>query len=834
MIQTSQELAEQYKTALEEYLAGAGEDALRRAYQLGRKAMADGLGVLEMAAIHHKSLAAILAGALTPQERVQAAEWAAHFFAESLSSFEMALRGFQEANTALRHNLKELQGVGEELQRQNQQLAAAQLSMEAEHQRYRELFDFAPDGYLVTNLEGTIQEANSAVAALFQVSQRFLTGVPLILFVAPEDHESFHTHLTRLQSGSLEKVENWQIRMQPQQGAPYLLALNVGIVRNTEGRLVGLRWLLRDITERKRIEEERAQLFIRELVARAEGETARRLAFLAEASTLLAASLDYETTPADVARLAVPYLADWSFVYLVEEPELLRQLAVAHADPAKAELVSRLQRRYPPGTKVPYPMNKVMRTGKSEMVLEVTETWLEALTSDAEHLRLVRELNLRCAMVVPLLVHGRSLGVIAFAAGDSGRRYSSGDLELAEELARRCSLAVDNARLYQQVVAERDRAAKASQAKDEFVAILSHELRNPLMPILGWARVLKNQSAIIQDPVLSGGVESLERNAQNIARLAEDCLDLTRISERKVQLEKEALDLNQVVEAAAGAAHELAHKKGLHFVLQLSPSRLMVSADKTRLEQVMMNVFTNAIKYTGNGDLVSVYSQEIENEAEVAVQDTGMGIPAELLEQIFQPFRRGTAGHLTSESGLGLGLAICQHMVQMHGGRIWAESPGPGCGSTFRIRLPLLPALATPPVPDQEKLATPQKFKALRVLIIEDSQDVLSLIKFELGELGYSVLTATDGESGLEMARLELPDVIVSDIKMPGMDGYELIRRLRLEPELASKPAIALTGFGMQKDIKRAMAAGYNTHLRKPVDPRELSSLIQQLISKQN
>ena len=256
-----------------------------------------------------------------------------------------------------------------------------------------------------------------------------------------------------------------------------------------------------------------------------------------------------------------------------------------------------------------------------------------------------------------------------------------------------------------------------------------------------------------------------------------------------------------------------------------------MGGDKTRLEQVLLNLLTNAIKYTGNEGEVSISLRRVDDEAEIVVKDTGIGIDPEFMERIFEPFGQGTRNWFESDSGLGLGLAIARDIAQMHGGRIWAESPGQGCGSTFRLRLPLAPIPAqVKNAGSQERPPLPEA-KPLRVLFVEDSKDILNLFRIELEELGYSVFTATDGESGLEIAKRELPDVIVSDIKMPRFDGYELIKQLRRIPELATTHAIALSGFGMNKDVEKALHAGYNAHLCKPVELNELIGMIQKLTS---
>ncbi len=846
MIGTRQELGEEYSSALQQYLAEAGEAALQRAYELGRRAIAEGLGVLEMAAIHQESLTAALLSSAAPEGRVQALRRAATFFAESLSAFEMALRGFQEANQALHKNLEELRRTEDELRRQNEQLTAARQTLEAERRRYRDLFDFAPDGYLVTDPEGNIQEANRAAGTLLAVPPELLVGSSALGFVDDEDRPAFQSQLKRLRTTNERGPQELQINMRGRAGDTFPALLSVRAVREDTGRLVSLRWLLRDITERKRAEEERVrwllqditerkradeervQLLAREQVARAEAEAARRFVFLADASALLVASLDYETALTNVARLVAAHMADWCSVYLIEDKGSIRRLTLAHADPARADLARQLQHCQPFNTTAWDELTE----GRPLFVPEVSDDWLQSVAGDPEHLRLLRQAGLRSVMIAPLHAHGRTLGAITMATAESNRRYGPADLTLAEDLARRCALAVETGRLYRAVTLERDKTARASRAKDEFLAILSHELRNPLTPVLGWARKLKKESLIMQDSVLKEGVLSLERNALNILRLVEDCLDLARISEGKIGLRKEWIDLNQVVAAGVEAIRERAQSKGLQLTMQPAPGSLWVLGDRARLEQVATNVLTNAVKYTEASGLIAIRCLRTRKEAEIEFQDTGIGIAPEFLEQIFEPFRQGTREWLSSESGLGLGLAIAREIVHMHGGRIWAESPGPGRGSSFRLRLPLAREQAARAGRGLQAPDDVHTTKPLRILLIEDSKDIVELMKIELEALGYTVLTARNGEQGLEMARRELPDVIVSDIKMPGIDGYELLRRLREIPELAPTPAIALTGLGTKEHVVEAIAAGYQAQVAKPVDAQELSALIQKLVAQ--
>ena len=813
------DLDKEYRAALEDFLKSDSEQNLEKAYGVGRKAIADGYGVLQLTAVFQRILLEILSDLRVDQRTDHVIELAMSFFNESLSPFEMTLRGFSENNDKLRESLQQLTNAQAELETQNEELSVAR-------QRYREQFDFAPDGYLVTDPTGIIEEANVAASLLLQVEQSKLVGNSLATYLQGDGHNLFNAQLQQLQSGAIDRVLDWQVTVQPQAGRPFPAALTLGVLRDSAGKPAGLRWLVRDITHFKRSEAERSELLVRERVARAEADAARRLAFLAEASTLLSSSLDSETTLQSVARLAVPFLADWCLVYIIDDDGTARRVAVAQADPDKDELARALSAHSPPA--LPEWVNRVLSSARSEIVTDVSIDLLESVAANEEHLRTIQKVGARSAMVIPLIARGRTLGAIALVSTQPQREFAEADRVLAEDLARRCAYAVDNARLYSEVILQRDKAEKASRVKDEFLAILSHELRNPLVPILGWARILKTR-ANGGDEVMAEGIRSLERNARNIQRLVDDCLELVRTSTRHIRLELERIDLNSVIAASIEAVVPLAREKGLKVEVELSANPLWVVGDRTRLEQVIVNLLTNAVKYTPAG-AIEIRSERTSLQAQVRVRDSGIGIAPDFIEKVFEPFRQATSAWLTSDSGLGIGLSIAREIVALHSGKIWAESTGLRRGSDFFVSLPLSSAITTPALAIQPK-EDHAAARHLRLLLVEDSSDVRFLIQQELEWAGHKVYPAPDGVVALEIAKREVPDMIISDIKMPNLDGYQLMQQVRAIPELARIPAIAMTGFGMARDIEQARSAGYSAHLVKPVDIEEMDRLIQRLAS---
>src|SRR5258707_5076994 len=332
-------LAQEYALAMQDYLAGSGEAALRRAYETGRRALAEGMGVLDILAAQQAPMIKALQSEVPEQDKEQAIERALLCLAESLSPFEMVLRGVQEANTQLQQSFSNLQSVEEQLRRQNEELMAAHRAVEKERGRYQALYDFAPDGYLVTGLEGAILEANTAAAAILQTPKECLPGQSLSEFVVKADRDEFREKLRGLHMGSIERVEDWQIGIQPREGPTIPAALTVVAERSVPA-VASLRWLIRDVTERKRLEKERS----RWLLGRAKAQAARRFEMLAQASALLVGSPDVEASLIGVARLTAPFFAGWCFLSLVEPDGSFRQLEAAHADPSAADLASDLRR----------------------------------------------------------------------------------------------------------------------------------------------------------------------------------------------------------------------------------------------------------------------------------------------------------------------------------------------------------------------------------------------------------------------------------------------------------------------------------------------------------
>ncbi len=567
----------------------------------------------------------------------------------------------------------------------------------------------------------------------------------------------------------------------------------------------------------KRRAEERAQ-YIQEQAKRAEAEAAqRRLEFLADASNVLAGSLDYQETFENLARLAVPRLADFCIIDVAEEGNTLRQVAAAHRDPAQQERLRQLQEHYPTDLTARHGGLRVFQTGKPEMG-EMTDAALDSMFEDERTRDFVRSLNPKCYVAVPLLARGRVLGAITLVNVDSNRGCGSSELALAEELAQRAALALDNASLYKAAQNARTEAERANLAKDRFLAMLSHELRTPLTPILSSAMALEDEEGLRPD--IRASLQMIRRNVELEGRLIDDLLDLTRISKGKVQLSRENVDGHELLRSALDICRDGVDAKTLALTVDLAAENVWLEADPARLQQIFWNLIKNAIKFTPAGGTIAISTwNDSADHFCVRVEDSGVGIDAESLPKIFKAFEQGERAHL---GGLGLGLAITKSLVETHHGCIVAESGGKDQGARFTILLPTTQRkggghASVAPVRARDR-------QSLRILLVEDHEDTNRSLTKLLRRRGYEVEAAMSVRAALDLAASGHFDVLVSDIGLPDGSGIELMQALESgRPSLG----IALTGFGMEEDVQRTQEVGFQHHLVKPVDLNKLDALIQ-------
>jgi signal transduction histidine kinase len=380
-------------------------------------------------------------------------------------------------------------------------------------------------------------------------------------------------------------------------------------------------------------------------------------------------------------------------------------------------------------------------------------------------------------------------------------------------------------------VDERTRELReANQAKDEFLALLAHELRNPLAPIVNAVGLIATRGG--DDPVLGQAAQVVERQAHQMARLLDDLLDVSRISRGKLRLRKETLNLAVIIEHAVQTSRPLIESRHHQLTVSLPPETVTLEGDSTRLEQILANLLNNAAKYTDPGGRIGIVAALEDHQAVIRIRDTGKGIAPSMIKRIFEPFVQGDLSlHRPEQGGLGIGLMLVRRLVEMHGGAVSAFSDGPGQGSEFVVRLPALGAenVPAPLLPASEAGNGRSEIKAVprHVLIVEDNADSRETLRTLLSLWGHQVEVADTGPRGVEKALTTTPEVALVDIGLPDLDGYQVAEQVRASGR-DDIFLIALTGYGQQEDRRRALNAGFNAHLVKPVDPKELARLLNE------
>jgi PAS domain S-box-containing protein len=603
-----------------------------------------------------------------------AAESAARAAAESRSyELDVLNRTLQEQAVELEAQTEEAQSLTEDLEQANQQLEeavreaeAARAAAESSERFTREILESIADPFVVQDAHWCFRYINARAAEVLGTSGH--TASDLIGRSVWEVYPKIvGTELERgMRRAASERIPlSFESRSADGQRWASLFCYPL-----PDG---GLATQWRDVTERKRSEE-----------------AAR---YLARASEVLSESLDYQRTLNDFARLVVPELADWCSVEIVGEDGALVQLAVAHADPEKVRWARELSRRYPPNPDAPTGSPNVIRTGEPELYPEIPEELLVAGAADEEHLRIIREVGIRSAIVVPLVAHDRTLGALTLIAAESGRRYGHADLALALELARRAALAVDNARLHRAELEARVAAERANRAKSDFLAVMSHELRTPLNAIGGHTQILEMG---LHGPVTEGQREALERigRAQrHLLGLINNVLNLTRIETGRVEYRIRPVLVSSVLGDLVSLVQPQFAAREISLVSRLprddGGAEVYVAADREKLIQILTNLLGNAAKFTpAHGEVeMRLTAGSQANEVMIVVRDSGAGIPADKLELIFEPFVQLERSLTMPTEGAGLGLAISRDLARGMGGDLRAESVG-GQGATLILTLP--------------------------------------------------------------------------------------------------------------------------------------------------
>ena len=670
------------------------------------------------------------------------------------------------------------------------------------------------DAIVSKDLHSIVTSWNPAAERMFGYTSSEMVGRSIRAIIPDDRQHEEDEVLARIRAG--QSVDHFETVRRRKDGTLVNISLSISPIRDDGGTIVGASKIARDISERLR--------------AQAAQERNRQQAiFLSRMSATFATSLEPKQILTSLVNLSVPSFADWSAVDLRQPGGQIERLALLHVEPAKVKLIALLRERYENPESPTSPV-AVIRTGAATIALNITDAMLvDMANGDVERLRLLRSLALASYLCLPLRVHGRTIGAVTMAMAESGRHFDDDDVRIAEDAASRAALAVDNARAYEQLQA-------ANQLKDEFLATLSHELRTPLNAILGYARMLR--SGILKEERKGQALETVERNATSLTQMVEDVLDVSRIAAGKIRLHVQPVDLAVVLRDALATITPAAEAKGVRLESILEPEVGPVSGDPDRLQQVIWNLLSNAVKFTARDGRVQLRLQQVDSHVEVSVSDTGIGIREDFLPHLFERFRQGDSTTTRLHGGLGLGLAIARRIVELHGGRIVALSPGEGKGSTFRVELPVMivhaeidSSLRVHPRSEPRSVAVEfAMLPDISVLVVDDDPDALGLLREILESAGARVRTATSARSALASIEENVPDVMVSDLGMPGMDGYELIQRIRqMEGPARELPTAALTAYARSEDRAKALRVGFEMHLAKPIDPSELIAAVASL-----
>jgi len=555
--------------------------------------------------------------------------------------------------------------------------------------------------------------------------------------------------------------------------------------------------------------QKRAQALARLEAERAAAEEAtQRSEFLAFASRELGASLNLDEGMERLLQMLVPGLAEYALLSVQLEDEALAMSCSGRARPqAMDDGLDGL----------PASLQRALREGrKTELVLEPEA----ALPGEVRYLRMI-----------PLRSGERTVAMLALGYARGPSAYGLADQATIEELVSRAAIAFENARLYWNLKREmartkeaEEKLKEASRRKDEFLAMLSHELRNPLAPIRNAAEVMRRIAPT--DAGIVWARDVVERQVTHLAQLVDDLLDVSRITQGKISLKKEPVELARVIQHSIDTARTLLDAKRHHLAVNVSAAPIWVYGDFARLSQVVGNILNNAAKYTSEGGKIELSASAERGEALISVRDNGIGIDGALLPHVFELFTQGERSLDRSQGGLGVGLTVVERLVDLHQGRVEVHSDGVGKGSLFRVILPCISEVPQSAGEERAVAAFAAVSAGKRVLVIDDNIDAAESIAVFLRLEGHEVRTVSDGPQAVAIAQVFAPQVAVVDIGLPGMNGYEVARRLQLKGSEAPTLLIALTGYGQKEDRARSIQAGFHHHFVKPADPRIIQAAI--------
>ena len=644
------------------------------------------------------------------------------------------------------------------------------------------IIDSSEDAILSKNLDGIIQSANGMAETIFGYSAAELVGRSVRILIPPERQREEDEILARVRRG--ERIAHFETVRLTKGGKPIDISLSVSPIRDRSGAIVGVAKIARDITEQKRL--------ARELAAQQEW---------------------FRVTLGSIGDAVIATSQDGKVAFMNPVAERLTGWPLAEARSRDCgdvfRIINEASRR-----PVESPVDRVLAHG--------------IVVGLANHTVLVRpdgsEVPVDDSGAPIVDRDGRIIGAVLVFRDVTERRRVD---------AERRTAAIERERLHASERSAREEAERATRVKDEFIAMVSHELRTPLNAILGWAHLMVQPEP--SPEVVRRGVEVIVRNTRLQAQLISDLLDVSGIVSGRLRLTLEEIDPAAVIDDAIEAVQPRADDE--HVVIEDDLHDVgRIVADSARLQQIVWNLLWNAIKFTPEGGRVTVrLRRRSVEEIEITVRDTGLGIPRDVLPRIFERFQQGSPTITRQFGGLGLGLSIVKYLVELHGGSVRADSPGEGGGSTFTVLMPSGSAVSekttTPPTDVAPEPDPVPLLAGVRIVIVEDDDDTLDFLSRYLSSCGAEVTTASSAAQALEIMPTSDADILVSDIGLPEMNGYELMRRIREmdSSPAAGIPAIALTAYARREDRTRAFHAGFQAHLGKPIEPPELAATVARL-----
>ncbi|HEX7294698.1 MAG TPA: CHASE domain-containing protein, partial [Pyrinomonadaceae bacterium] len=676
----------------------------------------------------------------------------------------------------------------------------AQQALIESEEKYRELVENANDIVYMLDLDGKILSINKAAEMITGYTQEELLGHNIREILTPESTAAAQQMLDRKLADA--ERDNYELDVICWDGNTLPLEVSSKLIQI--GTDVAVHGIARDISSRRRAEEA-----LRKADQRALSEYERLLERIANLSQVLGTARELNSIfrgLRDFTKASVP--CDGFFVSLYDQTADVRTACYGWGDNEEVDVSDLPPMSVTPGGG---PNSQAVLTGNviiTDDYMRATEGHPSVIVGPDNGLRP------QSSMAVPMAVMGRIIGTIEVQSYRPAayRQEHSTAMTMAANLT---AVAIQNVRLLKREKAAREAAEESNRLKDEFLATVSHEVRTPLTAILGWARLL--ESGGLDEQGSRQAIETIWRNAKSQAQIIDDILDVSRIITGHLSLDLHPIEVVPVVEAAIAVMRPTAEAKNIKIATTLDQRPLVVSGDANRLQQVVWNLLSNAVKFTKAGGRVDLSVRQVESGVEIRVADTGQGIKRDFLPFVFDRFRQADSTTTRQHGGLGLGLAIARHLVEIHGGSIKADSDGEGKGASFSVHLPLIDSGVK--VTDDEarnggSIVTPETLAGLRVLVVDDDADTLRLMTTALTRKHATVTAVSSAGEALKAVKTNKPDVLISDIAMPDEDGYGLIRKIRaLDDELQSLPAVAITAYAKEEDRNRALSSGFQVYL---------------------